>query len=200
MNRFPDFGQELRRPFEVHENCYDCAGFYDGCRAWPAAKAFACRIVQLLPDVPAGTCGQRFPATSRKLASVPAGSELEGQPGPVEHQTVKSEPSPTPEPEGDAPAPVESTPRIRPAHPPEQTRRPSPTANRGPNGERLCQCGGLLPKRKRCCHTCRRERREDTIRRRMSPERLCTAVDGGSGVPFTGPGTRPTQAGSGAHS
>jgi len=192
MNRFPDFGQELRRPFEVHENCYDCAGFYDGCRAWPAAKAFACRIVQPLPDVPAGTCGQRFPATARKLPPIPAYSKLEGQPGPVEHQPVESIPSPAPEPEVDIPAPVESPLRTRPVHPPEQTRRPSPTANRGPNGERLCQCGALLPKRKRCCDTCRRERREDTMRRRMSPERISTAVDGGSGVPATYAGTLST--------
>lgn len=30
-NKLPDFGKELRRPFEVHENCYDCVEFYDGC-------------------------------------------------------------------------------------------------------------------------------------------------------------------------
>jgi hypothetical protein len=28
MNRFPDFGKDLERGFEAHENCYDCATFY----------------------------------------------------------------------------------------------------------------------------------------------------------------------------
>ena len=54
--------------FEVHENCCDCAGFYDGCRAWPDSRPFDCHSFNRLPDVMPGTCGQRFPATSRKLA------------------------------------------------------------------------------------------------------------------------------------
>jgi len=65
--RLTDFGKELDRPLEVHENCADCGGYYDGCPAWPAARDFACRIVTRLPDVMPGTCGQRFPVTSRKL-------------------------------------------------------------------------------------------------------------------------------------
>ena len=73
LARFPDFGRELRRPFAVHENCYDCAGFYDGCTAWPAARDFACRKYNPLPDVMPGTCGQRLPDTSHKLASAPIG-------------------------------------------------------------------------------------------------------------------------------
>jgi hypothetical protein len=36
VNRFPDFGKELQGPFEVHENCYDCAALYDGCQGWRA--------------------------------------------------------------------------------------------------------------------------------------------------------------------
>ncbi len=80
LNRFPDFGKEVRRPFEVHENCSDCAGFYDGCQGWPDSRPFDCHSVTRLPDVPAGTCGQRFPATVRKLAAIPEDSE--GRPGP----------------------------------------------------------------------------------------------------------------------
>ncbi len=57
----PEFGKELRRPFNMAEECYDCAEFYDGCGAWPASKAFACGMVNRLPDVMSGTCGQMLP-------------------------------------------------------------------------------------------------------------------------------------------
>jgi len=63
FRRYPDFGKELRRPFEVHAACYDCAEFYDGCDAWPAGKSFACGEYNRLPDVMPGTCGQIFPKT-----------------------------------------------------------------------------------------------------------------------------------------
>jgi len=76
---FPDFGKELRRPFEIHEFCYDCAGFYDGCPAWPARKRFACPIYDALPDVMPGTWGQKFPATTRKLAAAPVDDESQGE-------------------------------------------------------------------------------------------------------------------------
>ncbi len=66
FRRFPDFGKELRRPFEVHASCYDCAEFYDGCEAWPANKRFACDRYNRLPDVMPGTCGQQFPQTRRR--------------------------------------------------------------------------------------------------------------------------------------
>lgn len=58
---FPDFGKELRRPFEVRASCYTCADFYDGCEAWLAGKPLACGWYNRLPDVMPGTCGQRFP-------------------------------------------------------------------------------------------------------------------------------------------
>lgn len=54
FQRFFDFGKELRRPFEVHENCYDCAEFYDGCSAWPADRAFTCATYCRLPDIMPG--------------------------------------------------------------------------------------------------------------------------------------------------
>jgi hypothetical protein len=38
---FPDFGKELRRPFAVAEQCYDCAGFYDGCNICITERRFS---------------------------------------------------------------------------------------------------------------------------------------------------------------
>ena len=83
FQRFPDFGKELRRPFAVHELCYDCAAFYDACPSWPAAKKFACRHFQPLPDVMPGTDGRRFlekvfvptdPAGDEEPAAQPPGT------------------------------------------------------------------------------------------------------------------------------
>ena len=48
---FPEFGKELRRAFEVHENCYDCTEFYYGCEGWRASRVFACGNFNRLPDV-----------------------------------------------------------------------------------------------------------------------------------------------------
>jgi len=67
MTAHPDFGEEVKRPFEVHENCYDCAEVYGpgrgvvGCNAWPASKAFNCADFLRLPDVMPGMNGQVFP-------------------------------------------------------------------------------------------------------------------------------------------
>ena len=61
MNRFPDFGKDVKRPFAVAENCYDCAAFYEGCKGWRASKEFDCGHYQRLPDVMPGTYGQPFP-------------------------------------------------------------------------------------------------------------------------------------------
>jgi len=56
MNR--NFGKELQRAFAVAEQCYDCTELYDGCRAWPARKAFTCGRVNRLPDVTTDSDGQ----------------------------------------------------------------------------------------------------------------------------------------------
>ncbi len=64
--RFPDFGQELKRPFAVAEQCYDCAEFYDGCHAWPASKPWRCADYLQRLDVMPGTCGQMFPPSRMK--------------------------------------------------------------------------------------------------------------------------------------
>jgi len=180
FNTFPELGKELKRLFDVHENCYDCAGFYDGCRAWPASKDFACGKYNPLPDVPAGTCGQRFPATSRTLGAAPTDGKLERPP------ETRSAPS----------IATRQLPRCQP----KQARRQSPIATRALSGERLCECGATLPERKRCCDACRVSRRRETMRRRRSGEkRPSVAVDAGSGVPFPASGTLSTRAGSRAH-
>jgi len=59
--RFPGFGAELERGFPVHENCYDCVEFYNGCDAWPENRAFQCGDYYPLPSVMPGTLGQVFP-------------------------------------------------------------------------------------------------------------------------------------------
>jgi hypothetical protein len=167
FNRFPDFGKELHRPFEVHENCYDCAGFYDGCPAWPANNDFACRKYHPLPDVPAGTWGQRFPATSRKLAAAPVGTKPEGQPD----QTPTLPMSTPAKPRGEVVSRAE--------RPTRRVCSPSPVARSGLDGERLCECGAVLPKRKRCCDECRARRLREAAER--FKQRL-GAVDASSGV------------------
>ena len=139
--RLTDFGKELDRPFEVHENCYDCAGFYDGCPAWPADKQFACRIVTRLPDVMPGTYGQKFPATCRKL------------PDDYWTRTGKHQ--------ADDPA--------KPAKPrPAQVKphRQSLAALHGSDGQHLCACGAAIAKGRRCCDRCRTERRQESLRHR----------------------------------
>lgn len=42
--RFPDFGKELKRPYEVHERCYDCDTFlFEDCPAIPANCQWDCK-------------------------------------------------------------------------------------------------------------------------------------------------------------
>lgn len=72
-NRFPDFGQELKRPFEVCSRCYDCVEFYGeghgstGCDAWPADRPFRCADYYPLPPVGInGETGQHFPPSRMK--------------------------------------------------------------------------------------------------------------------------------------
>jgi len=154
MNRktFPDFGKELQRPFDVHENCYDCAGFYDGCTAWPAAQDFTCGKFNRLPDVMPGTCGQRFPATSRKLAGSPyQDRDTQDKPAQAKRHPARS-----------------LSPHV-----------PYPVSIPGPDGERRCGCGAILPKRKRCCAECRAKRKRQATE---SFKGRLVAVVAGSGV------------------
>lgn len=214
LTTHPDFGREVRRPFEVHENCYDCVEFYDGCNAWLASKEFHCADYNRLPDVMPGTCGQVFPpslmrgrkeprarkerGTVHQPAAIPADGEPQGRPGPVEGQpTESSRPlapalNPADPPQGEVAPRTERSPR--------QPCRPSPIANRGLSGERLCACGALLRKRERCCEDCRQKRRQETMHRRRNQKGAFAGVDADSGVPFPAPQGASTYARSGAHS
>jgi len=78
FNTFSEFGEQLRRSFEVHENCLDCADFYDGCEGWRASRGFACDGFGRLPNVMPGTYGQVFPA-SRCRPTMDSVLAVEGQ-------------------------------------------------------------------------------------------------------------------------
>jgi hypothetical protein len=179
MTRFPDFGKELQRPFEVHENCSDCAEFYGpghgvpGCNAWPASKDFACLDFLRLPDVGVnGQTGQEFPP-----------SRMGGRKEPRIRRPTALEQATAGPPAIEAP----------PTDPP--TRRPGQP---GELGARICGCGGILPKGKRLCDTCRAEHRRRTLRQYMRGymvERRSGAIRSNPDVPFPGRGTHTTQPG-----
>ncbi len=86
FKRFPEFGKELRRPFEVCSRCYDCVEFYGeghgstGCNAWPAGKPFRCGDFYPLPPVGInGETGQHFPPSRMQGRKEPR--ELSGPDG-----------------------------------------------------------------------------------------------------------------------
>ena len=91
FRRSPDFGKELRRPFEVHAACYDCSDFYHGCEAWPASKSFTCGEYKRLPDVMPGTCGQKF-AETRYGKTRPAGRGQGSTPAEQKPQPQRTRP------------------------------------------------------------------------------------------------------------
>ena len=159
LQRFPDFGKELRRPFEVHELCYDCAEFYGaghgerGCDGWPAQKPMftsgkkqlRCPDFNRLPDVVAGEpTGQVFPPSRMNRRKTP-------RQGAAETSEC-----------GDR---TES--KTRPAGKPAKLR--------------LCACGESLAAGKQLCNGCRQERRRQTRRRYMRRYR----VEPPSGLPQT---------------
>ena len=136
LKRFPGFGRELKREYPVHEVCYDCAEFYDGCNAWPASKPIKtldgkhlrCLDFLSLPDVMPGTHGQVFPP-----------SRMGGRKSPRE---LSDTPTPT--------RPARST--QVPTH-----------AVQGIDPKRQCVCGAPLRKRKRYCDRCREARRREAM-------------------------------------
>jgi len=147
LQRFPDFGKELRRPFEVHELCYDCAEFYGpghgerGCDGWPADKPvkpkdgghLLCLDFNRLPDVmPGEPTGQMFPP-----------SRMNGRRTPRERNIATS-----------ATVPLREKRKLK-ATPAAQDIDP----------KRQCVCGRHLPKRRRYCDHCRQARRYETMRR-----------------------------------
>ena len=142
FHRFPEFGQELRRPFGVHEICCGCAEFYGpghgerGCDAWPAnqpiktpdGRYLLCLDFNRLPDVmPGEPTGQVFPS-----------SRMNGRKRPRERH---SEPAAT----------MKRT--------PVPARKPPMTIM----GKRQCSCGRPMARFKQCCATCRERRRKATL-------------------------------------
>ncbi len=170
MNRFPDFGAELNRPFAVDENCYDCAEFYYGCNATPENPNARCLDYLRLPNVGVhGKTGQDFPP-----------SRMGGRKEP----RIRAK---------DKPEPVRVA--LDGARSSTCQRQASPVATKTLDGKRLCGCEAVLGKGERCCKDCRLQRRHDSLhQRRHSP-----ASHGMPDLPSTGPGMAPTQARTGAH-
>ena len=166
----------------IHEDCCGCIEFYHGCHAQPEGKAFKCADYRRLPDVMPGVPLPPFPP-----------SKMQGRIEP----RIRTEPAAEqerPAPRRRAVAQPQSGPM--PSVTPRAPRRQSPVAQVGPDGERLCQCGAKLGKKKRCCVDCRSKRRVESLHGR---KRTSLAVDAGSGVPTTCPGTLSTCARIAAH-
>ena len=130
MKTFPDFGKELRGPFMVDEQCFDCAELYHGRNATPENSAAHCADRLRLPDVMRGTCGQTFLLSRMQDPTEPRIRLVAAAPVQVQAQPKNS-------------------PASRPA--PARARR-KPAAPR--IGPRLCGCGAILPKGKRLCDAC----------------------------------------------
>ena len=146
--RFPDFGAELKRPFEVSEHCYDCVEFYGeghgacGCNAWPTSKPFRCADYFPLPTVEIdGQTGQEFPPS--RMNGRKELRELTEAPAPGSRRTHRD--------------------RLATGRLAGRDRTPSPAASYGSGGERLCACGAALRKRQRGCDDCRGQRRDATM-------------------------------------
>ncbi len=139
LQRFRDFGKELKHAFAVHEVCYDCAEFYGpghgerGCNGWPSKKPMyaagrkhlLCLDCLRLPPVEPATHGQVFPP-----------SRMEGR---TEPRTAQAEA-----------VQDRSTTRVS---------TPAPTSSEI-DPKRRCLCGRAMPRRRRYCDTCRDQRKE----------------------------------------
>jgi hypothetical protein len=152
VNRFPDFGKELQGPFEVHENCYDCAALYDGCQGWRASRDFNCRDFNRLPDVGIdGKHGQEFPPPRCRVQGQP-------EPEPIEQEPPESNPQTEPDQSHASHLAIDRPPAYPPSSLPETPAK---------SGARVCGCGAGLPKGRQLCDTCRMENRRRTKRRYM---------------------------------
>jgi predicted nucleic acid-binding Zn ribbon protein len=179
-----DMNGEQKRPFEVHETCYDCAEFYEGCAGWRASRVFACGNFNRLPDVLPGTCGQRFPPPRRQAPASTA-------PKPIQRQPAESSRQPDSEPDTVARPQIESPPKNPPICRPGQPVKPK---------DRICGCGAALPKGKRLCDTCRTQNRRQTkgdYMRTYMEQRRSAAVGSDSHVPFPAAATPSTRASGG---
>ncbi len=80
MMAHPDSKREPQAPFEAHENCYDCADFYDSCKGWGASRDFQCGDFNRLPGILPGTCGQAFPPSRMNSCTEPRSRPVAGSP------------------------------------------------------------------------------------------------------------------------
>ena len=185
MNRLPDFGKDLERGFEAHENCYDCATFYVGCQGWRASSGFDCRDFNRLPDVGIdGRHGQELPPSRRRVLARP-------ETGPIEQAPPESNRQTTPCQSHADPPVIHRPPTDPPSSLPDTPANPK---------ARICGCGAILPKGKRLCDTCRIESRRQTKRQYMRSymgQRRSLTSGSDSGVPFTPESTHATCPGGG---
>jgi hypothetical protein len=145
---FSDFGSELRRPFPVAEECYDCATFYGQCRAWPETRPFACGRFHRLPDVMTDSHGQALPP-SRVWDCAADGDAT------PEQKAAR----------GDSPHTGEACEIAKPK---------AATGGEPVNRYRRCGCGATLPKHKRLCDQCRAANRRQTMREYMRQRRAAS--------------------------
>jgi len=175
-NAFSEFGREVKRPFEVHENCYDCTEFHGGCMGWRASRDFACEGFSRLPNVMPGTYGQRVPASrkSERAEYQPAGRYMAPGKSYCESSSAAGGNIHT-----------ETTDLLHEIHKAKV---------------RTCGCGAPLPKGRRLCDTCRtqnrRKAKRDYMRTYMAQWRS-VEVDAGSRMLSTHSATPSTQAGGG---
>jgi len=183
MNRFPDFGKELRRDFEVDAGCYDCVEFYGpghgqpGCNARPAQPRIYCLDYFPLPPVGVnGKTGQEFPPSRmggrkeprlRMRNSAPVEAREQAENPPARKQTQAK------------PEPIEQDPPESGDQVPKQTRQQSPAGKPGLDGKRRCGCGcgTVLKKRERCCAACRLQGRKNALERYRSQNRPSVASE-----------------------
>ncbi|MCX5645911.1 MAG: hypothetical protein NTZ17_14720 [Phycisphaerae bacterium] len=179
MSRFPDFGKDLQRGFKLDERCFDCVELYAGCKARPENPALRCADYFPLPEVGVnGKTGQEIPPSRMGDRKEPRIRSSSG--APVRPQVQPEKP------------PARQLPQTNP-------HREYPAANYGLAGERLCPCGARLPKRKKCCETCREKRRAETLHGRRNREGALRRVQTVSDVPFSGPARRPARPTACAH-
>jgi hypothetical protein len=187
MKTFPDFGKELRRPFEVDQRCFDCAELYHGCKGTPENPDMRCADALRLPDVKAGTTGQVIPPSrmgDRKEPRV-RGETASAAPG----KPATSVPAKVPEQnKGDA--------RDLVGKPAANTSGQSTGSVKTAN--RVCGCGAPLPKGRRLCDACRTQNRRQTRRdymRSYMEQRRSPTSGSDPDVPSTHTATHSTQAG-----
>ncbi len=178
MKTFPDFGKELKRPFEVDERCFDCAEFYHGCQARPENPDARCADRLRLPNVMPETTGQVLPSSRMQGRKEPRVRGGMASAAPGKHEQL---PARLPEAiKGDA-----------------RDIAGRAVGVSGKTKDRVCGCGAPLPKGRRRCDACRTQSRRQTQRdymRTYMEQRRSLTSGSDSGVPFTHESTHATRA------